>query len=275
MGILRTTTAIVGWGSLATAGTYVAMTRNSKFVAMATTDEIFTNAIYTRLNPERNPTFHDLCIRRVPLSKIRPELLEKDGKLAEQFCAGVWSGSGYTIQRKILERLFRGPSTAHQLWDREELAASSYPTGTQFTDHFEVVSHSTSAIIVRSGDSPRKSDVRENDGLFEMRAEVEEAEGVAEFQLKSCFFQGLGKSDSSAPPIGAVAGWLHRVYTKAGMVRCGDKSLPSFPNADGWVQASPAGSDKRKRQVAGVARAGLTVLRFRMGAIRRAALQAG
>lgn len=33
-------------------------------------------------------------MRRVPLSQIKPELLEKDGKLAEAFCAGVWSGLG-------------------------------------------------------------------------------------------------------------------------------------------------------------------------------------
>ncbi|KAF2230648.1 hypothetical protein EV356DRAFT_453472 [Viridothelium virens] len=217
MGILRTTTSIIGWSSLATVGTFVAWTRNSKFVPMTTTDEIFTNVIYNRLNPERNPTFHDLCIRRVPLSKIRPELLEKDGKLVEQFCAGVWSGFGYTIQRKILERLSRGPETAHQLWDREELKASSYPLGTQITDHFEVVSHSPSAIMVRCGDSPKNSDVRETDGLFEMRAEVKEAEGVAEFQLKSCFYQGLGKSDTGAPPINAAAGWLHQLYTKLWM----------------------------------------------------------
>ena len=94
MGILRTTTAVVGWGSLATVGTFVTLTRNSRFVPLATTDEIFTNVFYLRNNPERNPTTHDLCVRVVPLAKIRPELLEKDGKLVEAFCAGVWSGAG-------------------------------------------------------------------------------------------------------------------------------------------------------------------------------------
>ena len=94
MGILRTTTTVLGWGSLATVGTFVAMTRKSKFVPVATTDEIFSNVFYLRNNPEKNPSLHDLCVRRVPLAQIRPDLLEKDGKLVEAFCAGVWSGLG-------------------------------------------------------------------------------------------------------------------------------------------------------------------------------------
>lgn len=36
----------------------------------------------------------DDCIRKVPLSQIDPKLLEKKGKLAEKFCAGVWGGLG-------------------------------------------------------------------------------------------------------------------------------------------------------------------------------------
>ena len=35
-------------------------------------------------------------MRKVPLSKIKPQLLEKEkeGKLVEAFCAGVWGGYG-------------------------------------------------------------------------------------------------------------------------------------------------------------------------------------
>ncbi|KAI9700473.1 MAG: hypothetical protein M1820_006772 [Bogoriella megaspora] len=216
MGILRSTTAVVGWGSLATVGTFIALTRRSGFVQMSKTDEIFSNVFYLRNNPNANPTTHDLCVRRVPLDKIRPELLE-DGKLVEAFCAGIWSGFGYTVQRKYLERKYRSPSTAHQLWDQDDLKASSYPVGTQITDHFEVLSHSPSSIVVRCGDSPMKRDVRASDGLFEMRAYVRQQEGVAEFQLKSCFYQGLGKSETGAAPMGPWIDWAHKLYTKLWM----------------------------------------------------------
>lgn len=94
MGFIRSFLAVTGYGGLATAGTFVALTRSSKFVPLPTTDYIFNNTHYARNNPENNPTTHDLCIRKVPLTKIRPELLEKEGKLVEAFCAGVWGGLG-------------------------------------------------------------------------------------------------------------------------------------------------------------------------------------
>ena len=62
-----------------------------------------------------------------------------------------------------------------------------------------------------------KNEVRASDGLFEMRAEVKQAEGVAEFQLKSVFYQGLGKSATGTPPMGAWMEWAHRLYTKLWM----------------------------------------------------------
>jgi hypothetical protein len=97
------------------------------------------------------------------------------------------------------------------LWDTPELAASTYPVGTQITDHFEVISHTPTSIAMRCGDSPRNSEVRASDGVFEMTAVVDEKEGVAEFGLKSVFFQGEGKSTGSIPSHIALA---HRLYTK-------------------------------------------------------------
>lgn len=49
-----------------------------------------------RNNPNRNPATQDICVRKVPLGSIKPNLLEKadEGKLVEAFCAGVWSGIG-------------------------------------------------------------------------------------------------------------------------------------------------------------------------------------
>lgn len=57
-------------------------------------DPIFTSDVYNRYNPFHNPPTQDVCVKRIPLSKIRPELLQKEGDLAVEFCRGVWSGWG-------------------------------------------------------------------------------------------------------------------------------------------------------------------------------------
>lgn len=73
------------------------------------------------------------------------------------------------------------------------------------TDHFEILEHNPDRILVRCGDSPLKTDVRESDGLFEVSARVNKDEGAAEFGLKSVFFQGLGKADKvPLPKLGRV-----------------------------------------------------------------------
>lgn len=120
----------------------------------------------------------------------------------------------YAFQRSYLERKYRGPLTSHQLWTTSELLSSNYPVGTQITDHFEVVEHTPNSIVVRCGDSPRNRDVRESDGLFEMSAVIKRDEGVAEFGLKSIFYQGLGKSGAPMP---AHITWLHQQYSKLWM----------------------------------------------------------
>jgi len=193
-------------------GGFLFFTRKSHFVPFTVnTDPIFTSSHFKKFNPNGNvPGLHDLCVRRVPLTQIKPELL-KNGKLVEGFCAGVWSGFGYETQRRYLERKYRSQETASQLWDTPELAASTYPVGTQITDHFEVISHTPTSIVMRCGDSPRNSEVRASDGVFEMTAVVDEKEGVAEFGLKSIFFQGEGKSTGSIPSHIALA---HRLYAK-------------------------------------------------------------
>ncbi|KAJ7682886.1 hypothetical protein B0H17DRAFT_1138115 [Mycena rosella] len=198
-------------------GSFLFLTRKSRFVPVTLiNDSVLTSSHFKKFNPNQNtPILHDLCIRRVPFKEIKPELLTQDGKLAEAFCAGVWSGFGYEIQRRYLARKYRSQETAAQLWDPAELAASTYPVGTQITDHFEVISRTPSSIAVRSGDSPRNSGVRASDGVFEMTAVVNEAEGVAEFGLKSVFFQGEGKGDGSSIP--SHIAFAHRLYTKLWM----------------------------------------------------------
>lgn len=215
MGVLRSAFTFTAYTSLATAGTLFALTRKSKVGPVPPSDYIFSNTLYARYNPNNAPVTHDICVRRVPLNKVKPELLENNGKLVESFCAGVWGGLGYAYQRRFLEKKYRGPETATQLWDRSQLKTSEYPVGTQITDHFEVVSKNSDSIIVRCGDSPRKVDVRESDGLFEMLAEVKPAEGVVEFGLKSVFYNGLAPADKDGKgPMTPWIQWLHAQYDK-------------------------------------------------------------
>jgi len=206
-------TTVVGGG--AAAGAFVFGTRNSHFVPLLASDPIFSSKSYLKYNPEKNPATQDFCVKKVPLSKIKPELLEKDGKLVEAFCAGVWGGLGYAFQRAYLSRKYEGPATAHQLWTREQLQKSSYEVGTQMTDHFEIVEKTPEHILVRCGDSPLKRDVRPSDGLFDISVKVNEQEGVAEFGLKSVFYKGLGKADGA--PMPKHIEFLHRLYTKLWM----------------------------------------------------------
>ncbi|TVY85530.1 hypothetical protein LSUE1_G000376 [Lachnellula suecica] len=228
MGIIRTFLSTAVLGGAGSAAGFAFWTRNAKFVPMSSTDAIFTSPAYIRNNPNKNPTTNDVCVRRVPLSKIKPQLLEKEGegKLVEAFCAGVWGGldvdqadvvgKGYAYQRRFLEKKYKNDSTtAHQLWSPTELKTSTYDVGTQITDHFEVVSKTPEAIVVRCGDSPLKQGVRDSDGLFEMGVQIKRDEGVAEFRLKSVFYKGLGKAD--AKPMPDHIEFLHRLYTKVWM----------------------------------------------------------
>ena len=96
MGIIRKTLNTLILGGAGGVGGFAFWTRNSKFVPIAADDPIFSSAAYLRNNPSKNPQTKDLCVRKVELSKIKPQLLEKEGegKLVEAFCAGVWGGIG-------------------------------------------------------------------------------------------------------------------------------------------------------------------------------------
>ena len=220
MGFFRTAMAVAGWGSLGSVVSYTIWTRKSKVVPLPNGDYILGTTLFARFNPYNNPVTQDVCLRRVPLAQIKPELLERagEGKLVEKFCAGVWSGWGYAYQRRYLARKYRGPETATQLWDRKELQDSSYDVGARITDHFEVLAKTDSSIIVRCGDSPRISEVRDSDGLFEMTADVKQEEGVVEFGLKSVFYNGLAQPDKEGKkleePMGPWIKWMHAQYDK-------------------------------------------------------------
>ena len=119
---------------------------------------------------------------------------------------------GYAFQRAYLSKKYEGPETAYQLWTPNQLRSSTYDVGTEITDHFQVVEKTPERIMVRCGDTPRNRDIRPADGLFEMSAIVKPDEGVAEFGVKSVFFQGLGKAETK--PMPPHIDWLHKQYSK-------------------------------------------------------------
>ncbi|KAA8643937.1 hypothetical protein EYZ11_006400 [Aspergillus tanneri] len=215
MGFIKRVFQLATYGPAASVGAFFWTTRKSTFVPMTPSDPIFKSSFLRAQNPQQNPTSYDLCIRRVPLSEINPSLLEKKGRLTEAFCAGIWSGWGYALQRAHHERNAPREETTNHLWTREELRSSSYEVGTLITDHFEVLEKTPERIVVRCGDTPRNQGVRASDGLFEMSVVVNPDEGVAEFGLKSCFFQGLGKAETAPMPSPIL--WLHKQYTKLWM----------------------------------------------------------
>ena len=94
MGIIRTLIQTTALGGVGTGLGWAFWTRNSKFIPISSSDPLFSSPAYLKNNPNRNPATQDLCVRKVPLSKIKPQLLEKEGRLTEAFCAGVWGGLG-------------------------------------------------------------------------------------------------------------------------------------------------------------------------------------
>lgn len=94
MGLFSRLLKVTAAGSFATVGVFWGATRNDLFEPMDASDRIFQSSFFKKYNPEGNPTLHDKCVRRIPLDKIEPSLLEKKGKLVEAFCAGVWGGMG-------------------------------------------------------------------------------------------------------------------------------------------------------------------------------------
>ena len=97
MGFFRTTIQTLALAGAGSSAFWQLQTWNSKFIPFSDTDDtIFYSPAYLRTNPNKNPTTHDLCVRRVPLEKIKPQLLKQtgEGRLVQAFCAGVWSGWG-------------------------------------------------------------------------------------------------------------------------------------------------------------------------------------
>ncbi|KAK4140452.1 uncharacterized protein C8A04DRAFT_14931 [Dichotomopilus funicola] len=215
MGLIKKVTlSTVGLGSAALGYLGLATTIVSPLPA---DDPLWQSKSFAKYNRHRNPSTQDICVKRIPLAKIRPELLEKEGDLALEFCRGVWGGWGYRFQRAYLARKYHSPATTHQLWTVEQLAHSAYAPGTVLTDHFEVVERTANEITMRCGDTPRNPNPRESDGLFVLSAAVDRASGEAVLGLKSCFFTSKDKVEGIQGP---MPGWmeeLHRWYSRIWM----------------------------------------------------------
>lgn len=76
-----------------TGAAYLA-TKNPVISPIPSTDPIWSSKLYRTRNPSGNPPTQDVCIKRIPLDKVRPELVSNEGDLALEFCRGLWSGWG-------------------------------------------------------------------------------------------------------------------------------------------------------------------------------------
>lgn len=65
------------------------------------TDPLFHSEIHKKYNPSLNQLMHDVCVRKIPAFKLKPELIQdaQDGgtKLVEEYCAGIWGGFGMIL----------------------------------------------------------------------------------------------------------------------------------------------------------------------------------
>ncbi|KAF5000045.1 hypothetical protein FGRMN_2056 [Fusarium graminum] len=196
-----------------TSAAYLA-SQNPVISPLPANDPIWSARLFRRANPNGNPATNDVCIKRIPFSKIRPELLKKESDLSLEFCRGLWSGWGYAIQRRYLDFKWRGPETENQLWDNEQLATSTYDRGTVITDHFEVVEKTSNSITVRCGDSPRNAALRASDGLFQISATIDKTREEVELRLKSVLFSSEGKVPGAKGPMPGHIEELHQWYAR-------------------------------------------------------------
>lgn len=118
------------------------------------------------------------------------------------------------MQRWYLDRKYRGPETAQQLWTNEELATSNYEKGTCITDHFEVVEKTPTSITVRCGDSPRNTGLRPSDGLFVISAMVDKERQEVELGLRSIMYSSEGSIKGHKGPMPPWIEELHQWYAR-------------------------------------------------------------
>ncbi|KAL5114520.1 hypothetical protein ACEQ8H_007610 [Pleosporales sp. CAS-2024a] len=200
-------------------------TRGTKFVPYDTNSPDHTTAVFRAHNPLSNPPVCiDHAVKSIPYASLPSKYRVQDGKgsvdraaLATDFCRGIWSGVAYRVQRRYLERKYRAlEGREDSLWDLRDLEKSEYKVGTKITDHFQVVEHDDSKVIVRCGDSPLNQDHRPSDGLFAMEVSTDDDKQMATFHLKSNFINTTPQG-KDAQPLPWHVQFAHRWYTKLWM----------------------------------------------------------
>ncbi|KAK8000553.1 hypothetical protein PG990_013153 [Apiospora arundinis] len=167
-------------------------------------DPLWKSPTLKKLNHLENPVLADICIKRIPLSKIRPELLQDESKLTTEFARGVWSG--------------------HLKFSRREIAGCTFELGTEFIDQFEVVERSKNEVTMREGGSPRDPAPREVDGLITTTARVDRDAGEVELTLSTRFFKGRDNVTDGSLPVPYLIERLHYLYARA-LVQSGSSAL--------------------------------------------------
>ncbi|SCV28605.1 uncharacterized protein FFB14_01823 [Fusarium fujikuroi] len=176
---------------------------------------LYEHPLLKKINPWNKPGSADSCVREVPFDKLDKVILEdakKGGtKLVEIFMAGMWGGFGYGIQRRIMS-FFKNEANKNDLWEKQDLLASTYEPGTYFTNHFVVLSKTPTCITLRGCFDPHQSppSPMDVDNLVQIRAELDEEKQVAVLKLQCITFDGRKEASDKEDPFGGVGGWLHR-----------------------------------------------------------------
>lgn len=77
--------------------------KNPVLSPLAASDPLWGSAAFKKYNPARNPATQDVCVKRIPLGKVRPELLASPGDLVLEYCRGVWSSPGMFLYAQTHE----------------------------------------------------------------------------------------------------------------------------------------------------------------------------
>ncbi len=94
MGKYTRLTSIAVGGLLVDYGLLAYIVRNDEIVDVSAHDPIFKSAAYQKFNPNRNVATQDEVIKRIPLSALKPEVLEQKERIADKFAGGVFGGTG-------------------------------------------------------------------------------------------------------------------------------------------------------------------------------------
>ncbi|KAI1440133.1 hypothetical protein F5Y02DRAFT_403700 [Annulohypoxylon stygium] len=211
MGLVRktlgTTLAVVAGGV-----GYLTATTNLT-TQLSADDELLASKSFKKFNRYHNPPMQDVCWKRIPVPEIRPELRDDEEALTIEFCRGAWAGYAYAPQRTILSLTNKGPKTANQLFNQQQLASSNYELGTRFSDHFEVVERTRNSVMFRGGGSPLEPGPRDVDGLFVISAKLDKSAGTVDVGLKAAFFNSVEPTGKKPAPF--FVELLHQYYARA------------------------------------------------------------